>query len=105
MAVAAMLIGAVITSSASARPQYCKEFIEHYTGVKEAAAAKCGICHPGMDKKEKNDYGVALGKALAKNEKDAGKIKEALKKVEGEKGADGKTFGEHLKEGKLPGKK
>ena len=106
VAVAALLIGAVVTSNVSARPPYCKEFIGHYTGVKEAATVKCGICPPGMDKKEKNDYGIAFGKVVGKNEKDAAKIKEALLKVEGEKsGTEGKTFGDLLKAGQLPGKK
>lgn len=97
----------VATEHASARPNYCKTFIGHYTGVKEAAEAKCGICHPGTEKKEKNNYGQAFGKALgAKNEKDEAKIKEALIKAEGEKSAvDGKTFGDLLKAGKLPASK
>ena len=60
-----------------------------------------------MDKKEKNNYGAAFGKALgAKNEKDGEKIKAALIKAEGEKSAvDGKTFGDLLKDGKLPASK
>ncbi|MFO0901637.1 MAG: hypothetical protein U0939_01485 [Pirellulales bacterium] len=106
VAVAALLIGAVVTSNVSARPPYLKEFMGHYAEVKEAGTVKCGVCHPGMDKKEKNDYGIALGKAIGKNEKDPAKIKEAFLKVEGEKsGTEGKTFGELLKAGHLPGKK
>ncbi|MFM7846545.1 MAG: hypothetical protein ACKOBW_14265 [Planctomycetota bacterium] len=90
-----------------ARPQYSKNFIAHYTEVKAAAEAKCGICHPGMDKKEKNNYGMAFGKGLSeKNLKDDEKIKEALKKAEAEKSAvEGKTFGDLLKDGKLPASK
>ncbi len=106
LAVAALFAGSLFCGEASARPNYCKEFIEHYKDVKEAATVKCGICHPGMDKKEKNDYGTCLSSLLSKNEKDAAKIKEALKKAEAAKsGTEGKTFGDLLKEGKLPGKK
>lgn len=90
-----------------ARPPYCAAFIKHYTGVKEAAEAKCAICHPGKEKKERNNYGNALGKLLGeKNVKDEAKIMEALKKAEGEKSAvEGKTFGDLLKDGKLPASK
>ncbi|MGB4739433.1 MAG: hypothetical protein WBH50_14645 [Fuerstiella sp.] len=57
------------------------------------------------DKKKRNDYGVALTKTLGeKNVKDADKIKEALTKAEAEKNADGKTYGELIKAGELPGK-
>ena len=65
--------------------------------------AKCGVCHPEKDKKKKNDYGTAVGKGLEKkNEKDLDKIKAALKKAETQKNADGKAFGDIIKEGKLP---
>lgn len=112
-----MLVGALVFAGmlfgskqeASGRPPYNKAFFEAYPENKEAAAlaanAKCTVCH-GADKKMRNDYGAALGKLIgAKNEKDEAKIKEALKKVEGEKsGTEGKTFGDLLKGGKLPGK-
>lgn len=102
-----LAVGSFLGSEAQARPNYCATFIGHYSAVKEAAQAKCGICHPGQDKKERNNYGAAFGKALgAKNEKDEAKIKEALKKAEGEKSAvEGKTFGDLLKDGKLPASK
>ena len=62
---------------------------------------------PSMDKKEKKNYGMAFGKGLSeKNLKDEEKIKEVLKKAEAEKSAvDGKTFGDLLKDGKLPASK
>ena len=94
-------------SEAAARPAYCKTFVAEYPKVEAAKDAKCAICHPNADDKEvRNNYGQTLGKLSLQNEKDAAKIKEALKKAEGEKSAvAGKTFGDLLKEGKLPGSK
>jgi uncharacterized lipoprotein NlpE involved in copper resistance len=70
--------------------------------------AKCNICHVGKNKKEKNDYGKALDELLDKkaDAKNPDKIKEALKTVEGQHSKPGDdtspTFGDLLKEGKLP---
>lgn len=97
----------VASGDAQARPNYLGEFKKSYEKLEaEADKVKCGICHYGESKKNKNDYGDALGKALdAKNVKDAEVIKKALKKIEEEKSkTEGKTFGDLLKEGKLPGK-
>ena len=107
LAMAGALVLGGFVEQAQARPDYCKTFLGTYADNKAAAEAKCGICHPVMDKKERNAYAMAVGKALgAKNVKDADKIKEALKKAEGEKSAvEGKTFGDLIKEGKLPGAK
>ena len=92
---------------AQARPDYLKAFNATYPTLKaEAEAAKCGVCHPEEKKAVRNDYGKAMGTALGeKNVKEEKKIVEALKKAEAEKSPDGKTFGELIKEGKLPGKK
>ncbi|HEY2414204.1 MAG TPA: hypothetical protein VGI40_18315 [Pirellulaceae bacterium] len=86
---------------------------------------KCDACHkPGVDKKTKghalNDYGQAVAKnfkhrdfnkadKLGKdNPEGAAKAKkllaEALEKADAEKNADGKTFGELIRAGQLPGK-
>lgn len=85
--------------------------------------AKCNVCHIAdkTNKKEfRNAYGVALKETLKeagfavadlkkapKDEKLVGMIKDAMKKLEGTKpkdaGADAKTFGARIKEGKLPG--
>jgi hypothetical protein len=103
-----LVVSGVVTSSvAVARPQYCKEFIGHYTNVKAAAEAKCGICHEGSDKKVRNNYGQALETTLpGKNCKDTAAIKDALVKAEAAKSAiDGKTFGDLLKAGDLPASK
>ena len=107
LTVVVLFVGVFLTRQAQARPNYCKTFIAQYENVKEAKEAKCAICHPGKEKKERNAYGVALSKCLgAEKIKDEAKIKESLKKVEGEKSAvEGKTFGDLLKDGKLPASK
>jgi len=64
----------------------------------------CGICHPGKSKKERNEYGMALNKLVKKADKDdAKKIADSIKAIESEKNAAGKTFGELIKAGMLPG--
>jgi len=92
--------------SAVARPEYNKEFWDMYPPLKEQReVTKCYACH-GEEKKFRNDYGKAIGRALGGSKvKNAARIKDALKKAENEKSAtDGKTFGDLLKDGKLPGK-
>lgn len=82
--------------------------------VKAVDEAKCNVCHDpaSKSKKDHNVYGKAVKKFLTKA--DYNKVKgdeavakkyilEALQKAEAEKAADGKTYGEKLKEGKLPG--
>jgi len=70
--------------------------------------AKCGICHEGKNKKNRNAYGKALDelldfKADAENKE---KIQAALKKVESKrsdpKDEKSPTFGDLIKAGKLP---
>jgi hypothetical protein len=97
------------------RPDYRKQFEDAYKGSKIASAlqdAKCNVCHYGKEKKNRNDYGVALSKLLTeksykelktKPEELNKKIKEAFKKVSTEKSSGGKTFGELIDAGKLPG--
>jgi hypothetical protein len=73
------------------------------TGDSDAKTA-CAICHVGKTKKERNDYGKALNKLVTKMDKDdTKKIAESIKAIEGEKNAAGKTFGELIKAGTLPG--
>lgn len=109
VAVVAFLgVGLLYCDQADARSQYCKAFIGHYEAVKEAKETKCNICHvPDKDKEERNNYGICLSKLLgAENVKDEAKIKEAFKAAEGQKSAvEGKTFGDLLKDGKLPASK
>ena len=71
--------------------------------------AKCNVCHMGKSKKDRNPYGVELAKLLDKKEdKDnKEKIQGVLAKVEklpvNPKDKKSPTFGDLIKEGKLPG--
>ena len=59
--------------TASARPGYLKSFKAEYGKKYEGTSVKmsCALCHPTKSKKERNNYGAAMGKALGKkNEKD-----------------------------------
>lgn len=110
-----MLTGACVLSmclmtagTAQARPNYLKAFKAEY-GKKYDADTKltCAVCHPSKSKKERNNYGAAFGKSLTKkNEKDMKALTEALGKAAKEKSAtEGKTFGDLIEDGKLPGTK
>lgn len=103
----AVALAVCLGSSADARPNYNKAFQAKYPDLEAAKTAKCGVCHEGMDKKVRNDYGKAFGKDLAgKKVMDADQINGALDKVAGEASAvDGKTFGDLIKDGKLPNTK
>ncbi len=104
VAVAGFVLASALT--ADARPKYKGAFEKKYPKVGESNKIDCGVCHPGAKKSEKNNYGDALGKVVGKNEMDEKKIEEALGKIESEKSAvEGKTFGDLLKDGKLPASK
>ena len=112
MIVAGCVAGLVIGFGArvEARPNYKGAFEKKYEEVvkKEGKDGKltCAVCHEGDDKKKRNNYGEALAKNIGKMEKDEAKIKEAFEKTEKEKSAvKDKTFGDLLKEGKLPASK
>jgi hypothetical protein len=96
-------------SDASARPKYATSATALYPDLvkKHGTNGKlgCQVCHPVKSKKKRNNYGVALSKHLSKkNESDMDKIKEALTKTEKDMSAtDGKTFGDLIKAGELPG--
>ncbi len=117
--VMALFLG-LVNTSAKAIPPFNEAFKKAYLSDPKSALSvavdkvKCNVCHEGTNKKMKNEYGLAVGKLLKKADfsKDAidadpaGKAKQladALAKVEGEKSKDGKTFGEKLKAGALPG--
>ena len=99
-------VGALLfsgTQRAQARPLYCKAFLAEYSSkVPEAKAAKCFICHVGKNKKNRNDYGKAIGKATGKNCKDRQKVKKALQEAAKEPSVrPARTFGDLIAEGKL----
>ena len=93
-----------------------KPFLETVDGLK----TKCDVCHkPGAEKKAKghglNDFGKVYHDRFkpkdfttadkAKDKEAAMKIvKETWEKAIKEKNADGKIYGDLIKEGKLPGK-
>jgi hypothetical protein len=99
---------------AAARPQYLKSFTAKYEKVngeiekRKGLTAKCAVCHgkEGKDKKLLSDYGTELKKAVlalgAKNQKDPEKIDKAFDAAAEIQCEDGKTYGEMLKDGKLP---
>ena len=101
---------------AAAKPPYPPLFLESYKDnakvVEAAKEAKCVVCHSAKEKKVRNDFGKAVEKNMPKKVFDelkedkpalAKKFAEALKLAEEEKNADGKKFGDLLKDGKLPG--
>jgi hypothetical protein len=98
---------ALTSNQAEARPNYNKAFMAKYPDLAAAKEAKCGVCHEGMDKKVRNDYGKAFGTALGKKKAtDGGEIDAALDKAAGDPSAiEGKTFGDLIKDGKLPASK
>src|SRR5687768_8328538 len=109
-AVAVSFVGGIASNTASARMQYKAEFDKKYMAEGSAmhkaleGKSNCHICHQGKDRKNRNAFGATIAKALGeKNVKEPAKIIEAIGKAEKEKveGSD-KTFGDLIKEGKLP---
>lgn len=114
-AIAILFCAALISGSfmnvetAEARPKYMGGFAKLYKEAElEIPKVKCLVCHEPkddkFDKEKRNVYGKAYGKGLEKkNEGDAEKIVKALKEAEKMKSAiEGKTFGDLIKDGKLP---
>lgn len=107
---AAIAIFCSSTAQVEARPQYNTAWQKKYPDVVNAnevkEKVKCAVCHPGTKKTDRNAYGKAMGAALGKkNEKDAKAIEASFVKAEGEKSeTEGKTFGDLLKDKKLPAK-
>lgn len=103
-AVAIVSMFATAPKQAEARPGYLKAFIAKYD-IAEASEKKCGVCHGegGKNKKIQSEYGKALGKALgAKNVKGEDDIAAGLDAAAKADAGGGKTFGDLLKDGKLP---
>jgi hypothetical protein len=114
-----LIAAAVCVQSASALPPFNKEWTAKYVEgngnakfVEAVSTAKCNVCHEGTSKKQHNAYGKVVQKFLTKakyneikEDEAAGKkyILEGLQKAEAEKSPSGKTYGELLKGGTLPG--
>jgi len=116
LAVIAVAITAASIENASALPAVNKAFAAKYKDSKVAAAAKaqkCNLCHvPKKKKTERNEYGEALSKFVTKDDykklkadKPAweAKVNKALDEAGKVKNKDGKTFGELIEAGTLPG--
>jgi hypothetical protein len=106
------------SAPAFAIPAFKKAFDDNYASNAEVKKSsdelKCNLCHFGKSKKNRNDYGRALGEYLkkanftddrvkAEGDKVKKEYEEAFKKVEGMKATDGTTFGDRIKAGKAPG--
>ena len=104
-------IVALTGESASARPKYHIEANKAYPDLvkKHGKDGKlgCAMCHPSKSKKDRNNFGAAMTKFVGKkNQSDLEIIKEAIVKAEKEKSkTEGKTFGDLIKAGELPGTK
>jgi hypothetical protein len=100
--------GLMRPETAQARMPYFNAFKGEYTKLDASTVDdnKCGICHggeKGANKKKLSKYAQELKTALGKtNVKEMEDIKKALKAVESKDAGDGKTYGDLLKEGKLP---
>src|SRR5262245_42656135 len=107
VAVAASLVLGNLPAAQAFPPfkiQFDKRYMAEGSALQKAYEGKstCNVCHVGADKKKKNDYGVALDKLLGRDDlQNAEKIQQALEKVESEK-SGAMTFGDLIKEGKLP---
>jgi hypothetical protein len=107
--------------SAWAIPPFDLAFKKEYVAAgsplaEKVAEVKCNVCHKGTMKKDRNEFGMAVSKYLKKADfagddkkfdpkspEGAAKLKEGLEKATAEKSSSGKTFGELLKAGELPG--
>lgn len=114
----ALGIVALSASPAFALKQFKERFENRYikadsaepkdVALREAyEKAGCNVCHVGESKKNRNAYGTALHEFLHKKDKDDNeKIDSALEKVESMRSVPGDekspTFGELLRQGKLP---
>jgi hypothetical protein len=106
-----------------AMPPFFQKFQDLYAGPKsppgypdKVTKAKCNVCHVEGEKKNvNNEYGKALQKAglskqVAKDLKDPVKMAQAIKDMEKafddaakEKNSKDESFGDRIKDGKLPG--
>ncbi len=110
LGILAAVVGMIVMEipSAEAFPAFKVQFDKKYmvdgSALHSALEGKtnCNICHVGVDKKQRNDYGKALDKLLSKEDmQNAEKIQQVFEKTEAEK-SGATTFGALIKEGKLP---
>ena len=107
-------LGSLFLSCTKKQETFSKEQLY----AKAKAADKCNLCHDAASKSKKdhNEYGKALKNHMPAEEfmklkgpddkaALAKKLGEALKATEADKHSSGKTFGEVIKAGKLPGEK
>ncbi len=100
----------LLSGQAEARPNFLGVFKKTYPELAKNKNVKvnCYVCHNSKNnkkKKQRNNYGTALAKALGTTkEKDKEKIAKAIKKIESEEShVEGKKFVDLIKDGKLPG--
>ena len=114
-----LFVIALGVESASALPPFNKEWTGKYVEgngnakfIEAVGTAKCNVCHVGTSKKDRNEYGMAVSKFLTKTKYNEIKDDEAiakkyildgLEKAAGEKNGSGKSYGELIKLGQLPG--
>lgn len=91
-------------SKVEARPNFKNIWADTYPDSKMLIAKKCGVCHPGKTKKEKNDYAEAVFKGLGKRKQtDKEVIVKALKAAEAMPSpVEGKTYGDFIKADEIP---
>ena len=104
-AVACLAFHIATIAVAPARPQYLAQFGRTYSEFPIKRESRCAICHCGTSKKGHNDYGDAIEKVLeGKNVKERAAIEKALRMVEQNPSrVPGKTFGELIRAGQMPG--
>ena len=120
LVIASLILGLSLNTAYAIKPfkdEFDAKYVKDATNTEFVDAVKkanCNLCHGKNaegkdDKKVRNAYGKALDKLLDKKEdaKNKEKIQAALDTVAGEKSnpddPSSPTFGELLKQGKLPG--
>src|SRR5689334_11433682 len=117
LAILGSLIFLSIAEVAQARPPYVPTLAKMYPAnsmLQDVArgAMKCNICHSGMGKKIRNEFGAAVNKEMTKDkyfelmgnpEALSAALKAAVSKAEDELNSKGESFGDLLRAGMLPG--
>jgi hypothetical protein len=116
-----MALLALFAAPAWAVPAFNEAFKKAYLKegtplAEKASVVKCNVCHKGKEKKDRNEFGMAVSKYLKKGDFAGDDKKFDPKSPEGqkalaegleaalkEKADNGKSFGDLLKENELPG--